>query len=150
MPAGGKTHQRRWGGLGWGVGWSVEVGVGVPWRSRLWLTEQPCLAISEVFTRAITVIIISTIPCHALSWDASAALARGSLPAAGFSFLNCWWGWRCLGIHLFGERESLLVGVTGGDAPIQIFPRMSTRKICDDTTTPIPFVFCVCTAGKLE
>lgn len=27
-----------------------------------WLTEQPCLAISEVFTRAITVIIISTIP----------------------------------------------------------------------------------------
>lgn len=107
MPAGGKTHQQRWGG---GVGGRG----GVPWRSRLWLTEQPCLAISEVFTRAITVIIISTIPCHALSWDASAALARGSLPAAGF-LGGIFFSQLLVGVEVSGNSSLRREGVvTGG------------------------------------
>lgn len=40
---------------------------GMPSRNKLWLPEQCCFTLSEVFTRAITVIIISTIPCNALS-----------------------------------------------------------------------------------
>lgn len=40
---------------------------GMPSRNELWLPVRCCFTLSEVFTRAITVIIISTIPCNALS-----------------------------------------------------------------------------------
>lgn len=75
----------------------------MPSRSKLWLTEQSCVAISEVFTRAITVIIISTIPCNALSWNASLAPGREVLPASGFwDFVNCS---SCLGFCGGARRE---------------------------------------------
>lgn len=85
---------------------------------ELWLTEQPCLAISEVFTRAITVIIISTIPGRALSWDASAAPDSERLPAS-FLLSSFFWGagvsQLLVGVRVCGntalQREG---GVIGG------------------------------------
>lgn len=57
---------------------------GMPSRNKLWLPELGCFTLSEVFTRAITVIIISTIPCNALSYAASQGQRRYWLPALGF------------------------------------------------------------------
>lgn len=58
-----------------------------------WLTEQLSLAFSEVFTRAITLIIISTIPCYALSWDASAAPESGEPASVDSGAGGKGWGW---------------------------------------------------------
>jgi len=57
-------------------------GTETPSRNKLWLTEHSCITISEVFTRAITVIIISTIPCNALSWAARRGEDREGLPTS--------------------------------------------------------------------
>lgn len=58
-------------------------GTGTPSRNKPWLAEpESCITISEVFTRAITVIIISTIRSNALSWVASLSQSREGLPTS--------------------------------------------------------------------
>lgn len=115
---GGKSVEKHNSDGGEGVWWRFgSGGVCQGGGGGLWLTEQPCLAISEVFTRAITVIIISTIPGRALSWDASAAPGIERLPASFLFFFLEGAGVSQLlvGVRVSGntalQRE---VGVIGG------------------------------------